>query len=120
MASTSESTSIIKSDRLGRVRYSAEYKAEVVAAFKASGLSGPAFARQCGIKYPTFAAWVAGSRKSGDPAPATEGGPQFLLAEVAGPSGGGALKVELPGGAVAHVSSASQAGLLGELLRALA
>ena len=59
MASTSDSTSIIKSDRIGRTRYSAEYEAEVVAAFDGSGLSGPAFAKQCGIKYPTFAAWVA-------------------------------------------------------------
>ena len=46
------STSIVKSDRAGRSRYTAQYKSEVVAAFEASGLSGPAFARQCGIKYP--------------------------------------------------------------------
>ena len=43
-------TSIVKSDRVGRTRYTAEYKSEVVAAFEPSSLSGPAFARQCGIK----------------------------------------------------------------------
>jgi len=63
MASTSESTSIIKSDRIGRTRYSSQYKAEVVAAYEQSGMSGQAFAEQCGVKHPTFAAWVAKSRK---------------------------------------------------------
>jgi hypothetical protein len=54
----------IKSDRIGRTRYRPQYKAEVLAAYKTSGLSGPAFARECGIKYPTFASWVAKDRKS--------------------------------------------------------
>jgi transposase-like protein len=120
MASTSESTSIIKSDRIGRTRYSAEYKAEVVAAFGGSGMSGPAFAKQCGIKYPTFAAWVAKERKEGEPPSGGRVDQHFLLAEFAGPASGGVLRIELPGGAVAHVSSASEAVLLGELLKALA
>ena len=50
---------MIKSDCIGRTRYTAQYKAEVLAAYQRSGMSGPAFAKQCGIKYPTFAAWVA-------------------------------------------------------------
>ena len=121
MASTSESTTIIKSDRIGRTRYSAEYKAEVLAAYEGSGMSGPAFARQCGIKYPTFAAWVAKSREAGDgPPPDAESGQEFLLAEFAGEVSGSGLRVELPGGAVVHVANASQAGLLGALLKALA
>ena len=56
------STSIVKADRSGRTRYTDQYKAEVVEAFADSGLSGPAFARQCGVKYPTFAAWAANTR----------------------------------------------------------
>ena len=123
MASTSdtstESTSIIKSDRAGRTRYSAEYRAEVVAAFEGCGLSGPAFARQCGIKYPTFAAWVAKSRKAGMAGDEDDVGQRFLLAEIAGPDTGAALRVELPGGALAHVSTTSHAALLGEMLKAL-
>ena len=56
MASTSDTstTSIIKSDRIGRARYSSEYKAEVFVAYQKSGMSGPAFAQQCGIKYRRF------------------------------------------------------------------
>lgn len=120
MASTSDSTSIIKSDRIGRTRYSAEYKAEVVAAFEDSGMSGPAFAEQCGIKYPTFASWVAKSRTAGGPPSTAEAGQQFLLAEVDPAAGETSLRVDLPGGAVAHVTTASQAALLGEMLKSLA
>lgn len=37
---------IIKSDRLGRSRYSAQYKSDVLAAFHESAMSGAAFAKQ--------------------------------------------------------------------------
>ena len=56
---------IVKSDQTGRTRYTPEYKLEVLAAFESSSLSAPAFARQCGIKYPTLAAWI-GARKRGE------------------------------------------------------
>ena len=35
---------IIKSDRTGRTRYTAQYKREVLAAFESSSLSAPVFA----------------------------------------------------------------------------
>ena len=122
MASTSEpsATSIIKSDRLGRTHYSSQYKAEVVAAFEQSGMSGQAFAEQCGVKYPTFAAWVAKSRKRTGEAPSGNASQQFLVAEISRQTPDSVLKIELPGGAIVHVSSGSQAGLLGEVLKALA
>ena len=116
---------IIKSDRTGRTRYTAEYKREVLDAFESSGLSGPVFARQCGIKYPTFAAWLAKRRKEGLPSsrpvdrPADR--PAFVLAEWSGEAAGDrALEVRLPGGAVARASDAGQVRLLAELLRHLA
>lgn len=120
MASTSDSTSIIKSDRIGRTRYSSEFKAEVVAAYEQSGMSGQAFAEQCGVKYPTFAAWVAKSRKSPSEAPSGKSAPHFLLAEFPGPGSDTGLKIEFPGGAIIHISTASQAGLLAVLLKTLA
>jgi hypothetical protein len=49
---------IVKSDQTGRTRYTSEYKREVLGAFESSTLSAPAFARQCGSKYPTLAAWI--------------------------------------------------------------
>lgn len=61
MASTQDDlpATIIKSDRSGRPRYTQQYKDEVLAVYGASGMSGPAFAGHCGLKYPTFAGWVA-------------------------------------------------------------
>lgn len=109
---------IIKSDRTGRTRYTPQYKQEVLAAFQSSSLSAPAFAAQCGIKYPTFAAWIAARKR---PAPDRPGGQAaFLIAEVANPSYETVLEVRLPSGAVVRAASSDQVRLLAELLRHLA
>jgi transposase-like protein len=110
---------IVKSDHIGRTRYTAQYKQEVVAAFESSSLSAPAFARQCGIKYPTLAAWIA-ARKRCESKSASKNPPAFLIAEVAAESGGNALEVRLPGGALARATDAAQVRLLAALLRQLA
>jgi hypothetical protein len=113
---------IVKSDRAGRTRYTVQYKREVLDAFESSSLSAPVFARQCGIKYPTFAAWIAGRRQGSPPgAPAPSSGqPVFLLAEIGDTSSGEVLEVVLPGGAVARATGTAQLKLLAELLRHLA
>lgn len=113
---------IIKSDRTGRTRYTAQYKREVLDAFESSSLSAPAFAMQCGVKYPTFAAWIAGRRRGSLPGPAKQrsDAPAFLLAEIGETSSGEALEVRLPGGAVARAAGSAQLRLLAELLRHLA
>ena len=113
---------IIKSDRTGRTRYTAQYKREVLDAYESSSLSGPAFAMRCGVKYPTFAAWLAGRRRGSLPGPAKQrsDAPAFLLAEIGDASSGDALEVRLPGGAVARAAGPAQLRLLAELLRHLA
>ena len=108
---------IVKSDRTGRTRYTADYKCEVLTAFASSCLSAPQFARQCGIKYPTFASWLAAGKR-GD-RPAADRSPSFLLAEVPAASDRTALEIHLPGGAVARASDANQIRLLAQLLRHL-
>jgi transposase-like protein len=110
---------IVKSDHTGRTRYTPEYKLEVLAAFETSSLSAPDFARQCGIKYPTLAAWI-GARKRGDQAAPRGNTPAFLVAEVASSAHGPALEVHLPGGAVVRASDEEQIRLLAVLLRQLA
>ncbi len=110
---------IVKSDRSGRTRYTTQYKQEVIAAYESSSVSAPDFAKQCGIKYPTFAAWIA-ARKHGDPKSAGVNIPAFLLAELASTSDGAALEVRLPGGAVARASDVEQIRLLAALIRQLA
>jgi len=111
---------IIKSDRTGRTRYTRQYKQEVLAAFDASSLSAPQFAAQCGVKYPTFASWIAAEKRDGKPS-ATEDRPTFLLAEVAAASdvSPASLEVRLPCGAIVRVPSHEQLPLLVELLRQL-
>ena len=123
MSSTSETSvhSIVKADRSGRTRYTNEYKAEVLAAFEKSGMSGQAFAAHCGIKYPTFAAWRSKAQKAVAEKSAERPGPSFLIAEVA-PSRSHSdcgLRVELPGGAVARVNDQDSLGLLVTLLKSL-
>ena len=122
MASIQEtSTSIIKSDRAGRTRYSRAYKQEVVAAYEQSGMSAAAFAVHCGIKYPTFASWVAKARQpGGDFSASEEEGQRFILAEIGSGGPDLPLKLELPGGVIVHVTSPQQLGLLADLLKALA
>ena len=113
---------IIKSDRTGLTRYTAQYKREVLDAFESSSLSAPAFAMQCGVKYPTFAAWIAGRRRSSPSGPVhrLSTPPAFLLAEIGDAPSGDALEVRLPGGAVARAIGPAQLKLLAELLRHLA
>ena len=120
MATHTEQTAgvIIKSDRTGRTRYTRQHKQEVLEAYESSSLSAPAFARQCGIKYPTFAAWIA-ARKRGESKSAHKNPPAFLVAEVATDTCGPALEVRLPGGAVARATDAGQIRLLAVLLRQL-
>ena len=110
---------IVKSDQTGRTRYTAQYKLEVLAAFESTCLSAPAFAKQCGIKYPTLVAWIA-SRKRGDQTPSRGSTPAFLVAEVASSANGSALEVQLLCGAVVRASDTEQIRLLAALLRHLA
>ena len=121
MEATSESSvlPIAKADRTGRTRYTPEYKAEVLAAFEKSGMSGQAFAAHCGIKYPTFASWRAKSRTRSDRDDQSR--PSFVIAEVAdSPTAGKSpLRVELPGGALAHLDGEEALPLLVALLKAL-
>jgi len=119
------STSIIKADRIGRAHYSQQYKDEALAAFDQSSLSGPAFAQQCGVKYPTFASWISKRRRVEQPPGRSELGeakpsPAFLMAEVAQGMSVPALKIALPGNAVLHLTDTSQIPLVAELLRTLA
>ena len=119
----STTTSIIKSDRIGRSQYRPQYKAEVLAAFRESGMSGRAFAEQCGIKYATFASWVTKANKGTAQEAITSCSSPFALAEFESPGASTsrpALEIKFPGGAIATATSCDQVRLLADLLKALA
>lgn len=111
----------MKSDRAGRTRYTKTYKAEVIQAYEQSGMSAAAFAEHCGIKYPTFASWIAKGKRSasGHPYGESDETQQFIIAEFGSPRTETSLKLELPSGVIIHVSSPSQLGLLADLLKTL-
>jgi hypothetical protein len=52
-----EAATPIKADRIGRIRLEPAQREKLLEAFERSGMSGAAFARHCGVKYPTFIAW---------------------------------------------------------------
>jgi hypothetical protein len=110
---------ILKADTVGRVRTPIEQRNALLDAFEQSGMSGAAFAKLHGIKYPTFAYW----RKRREEARREDdacSGPFFEEIEVRGAAAGpGGLGIELPGGARLVVDRADQFPLVAALLKYL-
>src|SRR5687768_11724989 len=122
MTSTNGGSEILKTDGLGRVRVPRERQEKLLDEFERSGLSGAKFAALCGVKYPSFAGWIARRKRAraGDGSRAGEGAVRWLEAVVGGGSGdGAALVMHLPGGAHLEISGRRQAMLAAEVLRAL-
>lgn len=107
-----------KRDRIGRRITPPARRAELVAAWRSSGLTQAAFARAEGIIYSSFAAWVQAERRV--PAGALRAPrPVVRFAEVrlpAAPSPTPGLEVCLPDGTVLRGGSAAE---LAQLVRAL-
>lgn len=118
-----------KRDALGRRHTPAERRAELLAAYRQSGLTQSAFARREGIRYSTFCTWAQAERRSGGLPPAPAGGkrrrrvgaPAVRFAEVrlpavAAPVPG--LEVRLPDGTRLRGGSAQELAALVRALRA--
>jgi transposase-like protein len=129
MTSLTLEDQVLKTDQRGRVRVPRERREALLAEFARSGASAAAFARLVGVKYATFAGWVAQQRRreaaAGKPAvagPTVGGGPvrlfEALLEAAPAPTRG--LAVELPGGARLVLTESAQVPLAAELLAALA
>ena len=117
-------TAIVKADTRGRTRYSEDYRQEVLDAFEQSGLSGMEFARQCGVKYSTFASWIKKRRESrdnpgGNDLPRPAGTDPFIIADIREDGTAGGLSVTFPGGVVARATNRDQVELLAVLMRTL-
>ena len=118
---------LIKTDVLGRVHRTVQQREQVLDEYERSGLSGPKFAVLCGVKYQTFAAWLARRRNQRQTHPRRPEQPKaappvrWLEASVqrASPSSATGLLLELPGGVRAQISHQEQISLAAALLRAL-
>lgn len=113
-------------DTLGRRRTPLERRAELLAAYRQSGLTQKAFARREGITYTTFCCWAQAERRKGKlpVAPvgrkrarsATVPPVRFIEAALAPASESAPLEVRLPDGTM--LRGADAAGLA-KLVRAL-
>ena len=132
MTSMNGTGEVLKSDTNGRVRVPAERREALLNEFERSGLSAMKFASLVGVKYATFAYWVARRRKARQAQPSQEEAASVEQIEVSrrpepmrfleafsesGRSGpGAALTIELPGGARVLVDSPAQLPMVVELL----
>jgi DNA-binding transcriptional regulator YiaG len=111
---------LIKTDARGRMQRTPEQRERILDEYERSGLSGPKFAALCGVKYQTFAAWLARRKSQRQPRRKAANQVRWLEASVppAATSASGLL-LELPGGVRAPLVNASQVFLAAALVRAL-
>lgn len=115
------SESLVRTGRDGRLCFDASQRRALLDAFQSSGTSAMAFARQHGVKYQTFIAWL---RKSRGQAASGATGPERAFAEVllddAPPACGSAgLRLILPCGTVVEIASRAALPLAVELMSTL-
>lgn len=115
------STQILKTDCMGRIRFPAEMREELLNRFEQSEMSGAEFAEFYQLKYTTFASWRQKRERErrkagGDHEPAGFVEVALPVNESASASG---LRVELPGGALVRIGTREEARLAAELLAAL-
>lgn len=126
MTNTKVTDIVLKADRKGRVRTPVERRAAILEEYDRSGMSGQAFAAHYGIKYSTFASWLQKRRHQRTGAEPVVG-VGLRMVEAMVDSGsltcsslGTGLRIELPGGACLEMNDERHAGLVAQLLRALA
>ena len=121
-------TGLIRTDQIGRLRFTADQRRGLLDAFESSGQTASGFAAQHGIKYTTFANWVQkrrADRPGVRPSPAVPPLRPLLLAEVSCeearplPGAGATLEVCLPGGVRFVIGDSVQVTLAAALIREL-
>ncbi len=124
---TETGETILKTDARGRVQTPPERREKLLEEFARSGLSGAKFAALAGIKYQTFAAWVAQRRKQVGLTQASPKGAsavrwlEAVVQEARGPAPAltTPLKVRLSTGAWIELTDDNQVSLAASLVRAL-
>jgi hypothetical protein len=117
---------LIKTDSIGRISVSNEYREKLLDTFETSGMSGQQFADHCGVKYTTFATWLQKRRRARNEYPAEHAAtPENLLRSLAeveltpAKASNESLSIELPGGARLTLDHPEQAPLAAALIHNL-
>jgi|SRR6516225_280754 hypothetical protein len=118
-------SSILRTDRRQRVWVPRERREAILEEFDKSGASAMRFAAYAGLKYSTFANWVARRKqKAGTAGEMRSSEPKWLEAIVdesdskAAPKNS-TLRVQFPGGAYVDIGTAEQVKLAAQLLASL-
>ncbi len=125
MTSLTGSGQILKTDALTRVRTPPERRAQLLDEFEQSGLSAVKFAAVVGVKYQTFAGWVAQRKRRGQSGLPPGKTPPVRWVEAVldqasnHPCQNPGLTVRLKSGAQVEIRHAGQIGLAAALLQAL-
>lgn len=124
-----ETTTILRTDVLGRVKISKDHREALLDAFEQGGASGKAFARDHGVNYQTFASWIQKRRRERGLYPAMKrASPEplkLLLAEVevpsitSSPTNGSPIEIALPGGLLIRAGEGASVSSVVELVKAL-
>lgn len=114
--------SVIRTGSDGRLRFDPAHREALLDAFERGGSSAMAFARDHGVKYPTFIAWLNKRRGRRQEAADTAGHPAFAEVLLEGPGRPAPpvpLRVLLPCGSVVEIGSRAALPLAVELLATL-
>jgi transposase-like protein len=121
-----ETGTVIKTDRMGRMRFSRAQREKILRAFEASGMNGPAFAALHGMKYQTLATWLQKQRRERGAYPEAKAVPSALaefveveMEEEPPVADAPPLVLKFPGGAQLIVSNADQVPMAAALLKSL-
>lgn len=109
------SNEVLKTDCKGRIRFPAHMRERLLDEYERSGMSGAEFAAFYNIKYTTFASWRQRRERKKKRDAEGYGFVEVHMTEVKESEG---LKIDLPGGANARITTAAEARLAGELLKA--
>jgi transposase-like protein len=71
--------SVLKTDQIGRLRYTPEQKKTMVDAYRTSGLSAPRFAAHHGVNYQTLVSWIKKDKQSSTPTTPNSSPSNFCL-----------------------------------------
>lgn len=117
--------SLLKIDRIGRLRYTSDQKKTMVDAYRASGLSAPRFAAHHGVNYQTLVSWIKKDKQSSSSTtPDSSLSKLFSLIPaviegVGNSPANDAMEVSLPGGARLSITSSNHVALAVALIREL-